>query len=122
MVHAAIGGMQLKHWTGYFRIILPTLKVLKEAKRTEGCVHAETFKAGDVYFAVSVWETREQMQSFARSGLHGRLVLTALDEMALFYNYSTDLEAIPDRNESEALWREAIAARNYKGTVGTYSR
>ena len=54
MLTAAIGGMQLNRWTGYFKIILPTMRVLKAAKATEGCVHADTFKAGDVFFAVSV--------------------------------------------------------------------
>ena len=121
MVHAAIGGMQLKRWSGYFRIIWPTLKVLRAAKRTKGCVHADTFKAGKVFFAVSVWENPEQMRSFARGGLHGQLTQVAMDEMRLFYNHSQPFDAVPDRDQSVAAWIAAITARDGKGTVGHFT-
>ena len=122
MVYVAIGGMQLKHWSGYFKIILPTLRVLKAAKRTQGCVHADTFKAGDVFFAVSVWEDADQMQAFARSGLHGQLTQIAMDQMALFFNYSKPFDEVPDREESVSAWKAAISARDGKGTIGIYSK
>lgn len=121
MMYAAIGGMQLKRWTGYFKIIWPTLKVLKQAKKTPGCVHADTFKSGDVFFAVSVWETRDAMQSFARSGLHGRLTQTAMEHMAMFHNHTEAFEDVPDRVTSVDAWTNAMVAREGKGTVGTYS-
>ena len=88
MLYAAIGGMQLQHWTGYFRIILPTMKVLNAAKAAPSCVHADTFKSGAVFFAVSVWNNKEEMQAFAKSGLHGELSGLAMSKMALFYNHS----------------------------------
>ncbi|MGC1496159.1 MAG: hypothetical protein WA790_10145 [Sulfitobacter sp.] len=119
MVYAAIGGMQLKRWSGYFKIILPTLKVLKEAKRTDGCVSADTFKAGNVFFAISIWQSKEQMQTFARSGLHGQLTQVAMDQMSLFFNHTETFEVVPDRVASVAAWQSAIAARHGKGTVGS---
>lgn len=121
MVYVAIGGMQLKRWTGYFKIIVPTMKVLKAAKRADGCVNADTFKAGDVFFAVSVWERKEQMQTFAKGGLHGRLTQVAMDQMLLFFNHSEEFEEVPNRIEAVSMWKAAIAARNGKGTVGVYS-
>ncbi len=121
MVYAAIGGMQLKHWSGYFKILLPTLKVLKAAKRAEGCVHADTFKARDVYFAVSVWDEKEHMQAFAKSGLHGQLTRVAMDSMKLFYNHTQAFEEVPDRVKSVSAWKAAIATLDGKGTIGVYS-
>ncbi|MGH1329916.1 MAG: hypothetical protein ACRBBK_03480 [Paracoccaceae bacterium] len=121
MVYAAIGGMQLKHWSRYFKIIIPTLRVLKAAKRADGCLHADTFKAGDVFFALSVWESKAQMQAFARSGLHGQLVSVATDHMALFYNHSEAFEDVPSRKASVSAWQAAMAARGGKGTVGRYA-
>lgn len=119
-MYVAIGGMQLKRWTGFFKIIVPTMKVLRAAKGSDGCHHADTFKSGDVFFAVSVWETQEQMQTFATSGLHGRLTSVAMDQMALFYNYSLELGAVPSRSEAAALWKAAIAERGGMGRVGSY--
>ena len=121
MIHVAIGGMQLKRWTGYFRIILPTMRVLKAAKRAEGCVHADTFKAGKVFFAVSVWDSKDRMQEFARGGLHGQLTDMAMDQMAMFFNHSQAFENQPDRKQCVAAWKAAIAARDGKGTVGIFS-
>lgn len=120
MVYGAIGGMQLKRWSGYFKIILPTMKVLKEAKRTEGCVMADTFKSGDVFFAVSVWQTQDQMQAFGKSGLHGHLIRLAMDQMAVFYNHSQSFDDIPSRVDSAAAWRAVLATRDGKATVGVY--
>ena len=120
MVYAAIGGMQLKRWTGYFRIIIPTLRVLKSAKQAEGCVHADTFKAGDVFFAVSVWETEEQLKTFGRSGLHGQLTQVAMNHMAMFFNHTEGFESIPNRDQAVTAWKAAIAASGGNGTIGTY--
>jgi hypothetical protein len=120
MVIAAIGGMQLKSLTGYFKVIIPTLKVLKAAKGTDGCVHAETYKHGDVFFAVSIWENEEQMQEFARTGLHGELMPGAMKHLGMFFNHSAEVEEMPSREEMAAMWRTAIAARGGEGTVGNY--
>ena len=120
MLYAAIGGMQLKRWTAYFRIIFPTLKVLKAARRAEGCIHAETFKDGDVFFAVSVWQSKAQMQSFARSGLHAQLMRMANQHMAVFFNHTQQFDVVPGREAFTAAWRDKIAERDGKGTVGVY--
>ena len=120
MIYVSIGGMQLKRWTGYFRIILPTMRVLKAAKRAEGCVHADTFKAGSVFYAVSAWDSQERMQGFARAGLHGQLTDMAMDQMAMFFNHSQAFESLPDRKACVAAWEAAIAARGGQGTLGEY--
>ena len=121
MVYAAIGGMQLKRWTGYFKIIMPTLRVLRQAKQTDGCVHADTFKSGDAYFAVSVWDSKEDMQAFARGGLHGTLTHIAMGEMELFFNHTEGFDTVPSRTDSVSAGKVAIADRGGQGTVGRYS-
>ncbi len=118
MVYAAIGGMQLTHWTAYLKIIGPTFRVLKSAKKTDGCVKAEMFKSGQVYFAVSVWDSVEQMRAFAQGGLHGKLTDMAMDNMALFYNHTHAAEKVPTRAQTVAIWHAAMDARAGKGTVG----
>ena len=120
MVYAAIGGMQLKRWTGYFKIIWPTLQVLKQAKRDPACLHADTFKFGDVFFAVSVWEDRAAMQAFARNGLHGQLTKTALEHMKMFHNHTAEFDGVPSRYAAVEAWKAAMASREGKGTVGQY--
>lgn len=120
MAVAAIGGMQLKRLGGYFKVILPTLKVLKAAKKADGCLHAQTYKHGDVFFAVSVWESAEQMQDFARQGLHAELMVKAMEHLGMFFNHSTEVDAVPSRDEMAQMWRDAIAARGGKSTVGGY--
>ena len=120
MFIVAIGGMQLKRWTGYFKVIFPTLKVLKSAKATEGCVHAETYKHGDVFVAVSVWENEAQMQEFARTGLHGELMAGAMEHLGMFYNHSERVDMVPSRLEMATMWCMGIAERGGKGTVGMY--
>ena len=121
MVYAAIGGMQLKRWTGYFKIIVPTMRVLLAAKRHDDCVYANTFKDGDVYFAVSVWKNRNALKNFAESGLHGELVSNAMSAMHFFHNYTHESEELLTREEMVSAWREAMAERGGKGSVGILS-
>ncbi len=121
MAYVSIGGMQLKHWTGYFKIILPTMRVLRAAKHADGCIHADTFKDGNTFFATSTWETEEQMCAFAKSGLHGKLNQVAMSEMAMFFNLSIAIEHAPSRQEAVTAWKNVMAERNGKATVGTYS-
>jgi hypothetical protein len=120
MYVAAIGGMQLKSLRGYFKVILPTLKVLKAANATDGCVYAKTYKHGDVFFAVSVWDDPAKMKAFASTGLHGQLMPRAMEHLGMFYNHSEEVEAVPSPEEMAAMWRDAIAARGGEGTVGGY--
>lgn len=121
-MYAAIGGMQLQRWQGYFKIIWPTMRVLRAAKKAEACIHADTFKSGDVFFAVSVWENEEALKAFAKSGLHATLMSTAMDEMAMFFNHTERFAAVPGRDAAVAAWQAAIAARQGAGTVGRYKK
>lgn len=112
--------MPQTHWTEWFEIIMPTMKVLKTARRAEDCVSADTFKDGNVFFAVSVWENEAQMQAFARGGLHAQLTGLAMDRVAMFYNHTEAFEDVPTRAECVAAWTAAIGARDGRGTVGTF--
>ena len=80
-----------------------------------------TYQAGKVFFAVSVWDSKDRMQEFARGGLHGQLTDMAMDQMAMFFNHSQAFENQPDRKQCVAAWKAAIAARDGKGTVGIFS-
>lgn len=119
MVFVSIGGMQLKkNWLGYFRIIGPTFKVLRAAKRDPNCVSADIFRSGKVYFALSVWRDRDSMVAFGRSGLHGQLTGVAMAHMAMFYNHSAPFDAVPTRDAAVEAWTAAMAERGGRGTVG----
>lgn len=117
---AAIGGMQLKNWTDYLKIIWPTIRVLQHAKKSDGCVHATMFKDGDVYFAVSVWDDSSKMKNFACSGLHGRMVNGAMETMSMFYNHTEECDQVPDKKDCVAYWKNAMEERSGRATVGSY--
>ena len=118
MPHAAIGGMQLKSWTGYLKIIWPTIRVLGQAKKAKGCLHADMFKDGQVYFAVSVWDNQDDMKVFARSGLHADLQKMAHSTMSMFYNHTHEFDAMPSREQSVNAWKNVMNERDGQGSVG----
>lgn len=103
----SVGGMRLRHWTGYFRIIIPTLRMRRAAKADPRCLHADTFKEGDAFFAMSVWQDREAMADFANAGLHGALAPLAHRHMDFFHNHSFASDTIPSRKEARAIWDAA---------------
>ena len=120
IVYAAIGGMQLKSWTGYFKIIWPTIRVLGQAKKADGCIHADMFKDQNVYFAVSVWKSTDAMRAFANSGLHSSLKEMAMDTMSVFHNHTKECDEIPNRKQCVEYWQAEMVRRSGQGSVGVY--
>ena len=104
----SVGGMRLRHWTGYLHIIWPTLKTRRAAKRAHGCVMVDTFKDGDTYFAASVWTDRAAMHDFAHSGIHADLMAIAPRHMAFFTNRLFETDTLPDRAALVDMWRQQI--------------
>ena len=119
MVYAAIGGMQLKNWLSYLKVIGPTIRVLFAAKRHPDCVYASMFKDGTVYFAISVWKEERVVKEFARGGLHARLMPLSKSEMTFFHNHTHQSPTLLSRDDMVQVWRAVIAERDGRGSVGT---
>ena len=101
----SIGGMRLRHWTLYFRILWQTFAALRQAKATPGCVTVRTFRDGNVYFALSVWQDEAAMHHYAKSGAHGALMPRASQAMVSFYNHKYRSVSVPDNAEAAREWR-----------------
>lgn len=105
--HVAIGGMKIRGWSVFFRVIRMTYAALKAARAADGCVHADIFRDGRRYFALSVWQSRDAMKTYARAGVHGDLMQSQSALLVDFVNHSYQSDRIPTRTEAKRLWREA---------------
>lgn len=105
--HVSIGGMKMRGWRVFFRVIRMTYAALKAAKVHPGCVHADIFRDGQRYFAMSVWDDEAAMKAYAHGGIHAQLMAHRHDWFAHFKNHSFKLDTIPSRAEAMAMWREA---------------
>ena len=100
----SIGGMEIDGWRHFFRTIRLTMTTLRAARAEQDCLHADIYRVGRRYFALSVWETRSAMQAFARGPAHGPLMAEAPRLMRAFRNHSYESDAIPTRDAARAAW------------------
>ncbi len=100
----SIGGMRMKGWRVFPRVVLGTYRALKAARAAEGCAHADIFRKGRTYFALSVWTDLAAMRAFAHGGVHGALMPMARRDMSYFRNESYESAAIPTRRAAREEW------------------
>lgn len=103
--HVSIGGMEIRGWRVFPKVIWHTYKALGAARRASGCVEASLFRDGRVYFARSVWRTEAAMKAYAHDGVHKALMRHATDWMTRFENVSYASETIPSDTEARAEWQ-----------------
>lgn len=108
MLHVSVGGMQLRAGWRYFPMIWRTIQVLRAARKSEGCVHADIFKMRGYYIAFSVWQNAKDMKAFAHEGLQGDLMATASRDMKFFKNVSFSCPAVPTNGEAFQMWFQAV--------------
>ena len=101
----SLGGMQLRGWRAFPRTVLRAYRALAAARKAPGCVHAELFRRGRLYFALSVWRSEAEMQAYARGAAHGPLMPLAGSLMKSFRNESWDSDTMPDRDAALARWQ-----------------
>jgi len=105
MYHVSVGGMKMRGWRVFARVIWLTYKALRAARAAPGCVHADIFRVGHRYFAVSVWEDEAAMKAYAHKGVHGDLMREHAGKLVDFTNVSYQCDHIPTRTEAQDAWQ-----------------
>lgn len=104
----AVGGIELNSKLGAIKFFWHAMKSLKAAKVSVGCVHAEIFRDGDVFFALSVWQTAEDMAAYGRSKEHANAMRKTKGIVHSAVNHHYEAETVPYRAEAVAAWRAAL--------------
>lgn len=105
----AVGGITLKSNRGQIRFLWYALKSLRQAKRSEGCLHAAIFRHADVYVALSVWETEKAMRAFGASDGHTMAVRKTRHIVKSAINHSYTTNSLPTRDAAISEWLKATA-------------
>ena len=103
--YISITGLQLKrpwHKPVFWRLAIASML---QAHAADGCISAEEKTIDGVHHTRSVWESRDKMLIFLRSGTH----LKAMQSFAKIatgkvYGYPSD--TVPDWPEVQRLWTE----------------
>ena len=104
--HVSVTGMELTSIFSYPLFIKYAPKSVTQAKNADGIVKAETTYRNGIHHTLSIWENKESMQKYFRSGSHKEAV-TRSKEMSSFvkvYGYGSD--EIPTMDSAIKLWEE----------------
>ena len=105
MYHVSVGGMKMRGWRVFARVIWLTYKALRAAKAAPGCVHADIFRDGRRYFAMSVWTDEAAMKAYAHRGVHADMMRGHARMLVDFTNVSYQCDTIPTRTEAQSAWQ-----------------
>jgi len=115
MFIAAIGGLRLKHWRHGPEFTLRTSLVLRQARADGGCVHAEVFPRGDLYFSLTLWRDKPAMYAFSTSGAHLGAMQAALRLSTPLHFHHFECELPPSTEEAYQLWKAATPLQAASG-------
>ena len=109
MYLVSIGALRPRGLLALLRVFRLSARALKAARAAPGCHQASVFRAGGQYFALSVWETRAQMQSFARGPVHGPIMRENRALLAAFKSLAYEADHIPTQAEASRYWFDTTA-------------
>lgn len=106
MNHVSVTGMDVQSWW-----LLPTFirfarDSMIQAKNSEGNVHAEGGYSRGVHHTLTVWEDRDAMSNYLRSGAHKEAMARSKDIGTFVQVYGYDSDEIPSMKEAIQLWQE----------------
>lgn len=104
--HVSVTGMDIiSIWTAPAFISFAR-KSMNQAKQSDGVVQVGgTYRKG-VHHTLTVWEDKESMQKYLRSGDHKEAMSKAKDIGTFVKVYGYDIDEIPTMDEALQLWEE----------------
>ena len=103
-VYVSITGLRLTSRAQTARFYWFAVPALKQAKAAPGNISADVRTVDGVYHTLTVWETRDAMQAFMRTGAHAK-AMKAVQSLGMGSTCGMPLEAAPSWVEALDLWR-----------------
>lgn len=101
----SITGLRLKRPWHVFRFFRHAVRSRLQAEQAQGNLTARVRKVDGVYHTVTAWQSKKDMQRFARSGAHAKAI-AVFPKIATGGTYIYETDRVPDWDEAAALWRE----------------
>ena len=78
---------------------------MRQARRTQGILQAETKTIDGVHHTLTVWESEARMRRFLYQGAH-REAIRAFPDIATGKTFDFETDRVPEWDEVHALWGE----------------
>lgn len=101
----SVGGIKLSSLRGLPRFLFHALRTLRAARAAKGCLHANIFRKGDLFIALSVWDDHASMKAFAHSGPHPQAIRKTRKYIASSVNHLEEASAIPTQEQAWDIWQ-----------------
>ncbi|MCC7159609.1 MAG: DUF3291 domain-containing protein [Ignavibacteria bacterium] len=105
-----VTSIRLKSVWYFFRLSLFGLKISRQAKSAKGFIKMEKNGFGYDHFTLSVWESEEDINRFARSGKH-------LEAMRQTGSIASEVRSYTFRTNTLPGWNEVKKLLNDKGKI-----
>lgn len=104
-MHISITGLKPKGFWGVFRFWRYAVPSFAQAKKANGNLFCEVKKVNGYQCTLTAWESREQMLTFMRSGIHLQ-AMQQFHKIATGKTYGYETEQVPTLEEAFALLEE----------------
>lgn len=97
MPYVSITGLRVKALWRWPQFSWHAVRSMTQAKRAEGCIHAEARRIDGVQHTLSVWVNRQSMLQF---------MMRAFRLIAVGSTHGYETDHVPDWVEAQRLWRD----------------
>ena len=100
----AIGVMRLDDWRQGLKFKAQAERSLREARRTEGCLHADATQIDDLYYSLSMWRDEASIAAFMRAPGHAQAMRSLARYGASLGFLKYEAEICPDWDDAKERW------------------
>lgn len=98
-----VTSLRLRRLWGYFKLTYLAMFVVKQTRTQPGFILMNNTGFGYLHYTLSVWETKEALEQFARTGAHLAAMKQSRQLATEINTYTFESTQIPD-------WKEAKQA------------
>lgn len=106
--YVSVTGLKVKHFWLFPKFYRHALPSFMQAQSAPGNLFAETSSRNGIQHTLTVWEDRQSMLKFLRSGAHGQAmkITKEVSDLSQTKVYGYESDTMPTWDEALALWEE----------------
>ena len=104
--YISITGLEVASYWTFPRFMTLTMPAIQQARDAPGNVRADTNRINGIMHTLTVWNCRDDMLKYVRSGAHLEAMKNTKKVASYAKTYSYESDTIPTWAEARKLWEE----------------
>jgi hypothetical protein len=104
-MYVVVTSIQLKNPFKFFSLSRHALSIIRQLKNTN-CLKYTSRGFWNLHYTMTLWNTKEELQAFARSGAHSQAMGQSAEIAKEIRTYTYQADRLPDWKEAKILLKQ----------------